>query len=53
MSEKTRETMMDGTKLSDAQLDGVIGGVTLPADQASAKVQPMAVAVVGKPIFRK
>ncbi len=51
MDKKQEDRRYDGMKLTDSQLDVVVGGLNMPPKQAVA--QAMAVKAVAKPIFRK
>ncbi len=51
MDKKQEDRKYDGIKLTDPQLDSVIGGVNLTPNEAVARA--MAVKAVAKPLFRK
>ena len=54
MNKKQIDRMYDGIKLTDEQLDFVIGGVNLPAKQAVASAPQLnMLKAMAKPLYKK
>ncbi len=53
MDKKQIDRQFDGMKLTDPQLDHVIGGVNLSPTQAVDLARGLAVKAVKKPLFKK